>query len=127
MEARPVSDTGEVWWAGSDEWGPWTEAPAVRVIGELPTDQFQRLLEVETVGDFPERFLFGIANTAGRPAPGSPIGAIVFATPEDWDGRQPLNLGNLAYRGEATVAASRDEVPRLSDEAREKRRKGWAF
>jgi hypothetical protein len=127
LEAKPVSDTGELWWAGSDEWGPWTRAPAVKVLGELPTDQFERLLLVETVDDFPRRFLFGIAYPALRPTPGTPIGAIVFAPPEHWDGRELLNMSNLIYRGEATVCASQDEAPRLSDEEREKRRKGWAF
>jgi hypothetical protein len=122
-----MSDSGETWWAGSDEWGPWTEAPAVRVLDELPSDQFERLALVETEGAFPEQFLFGISNAARSPSPGSPIGALVFAPPEHWDGREPLNLRNLIYQGEATVCATADEAPRLSDEARERRRKGWAF
>jgi hypothetical protein len=126
-DTQAACDSQKLWWAGSDEWGPWTSAPAVRALAELPSNQFERLLLIETVTNPPERFLFGIAGPAPGPAPGSPVGAIVFSEPQGWDGEQPLNLADLRYRGEAVVAATPEEAPRLSEEDRERRRKGWAF
>ncbi len=123
-----TGDSQELWWAGSDEWGPWTSAPAVRVLAELPSHQFERLVLVETVADWPERFLFGLSHPARGPAPGSPVSALVFEPePEGWDGVQPLNLSDLRYCGEAVLAASPDEAPKISVQERERRRKGWAF
>lgn len=117
----------KLWWAGSDEWGPWTSAPAVRVLAELPSDQFARLLLVETVTDWPARFLFGLAHPGGEPTLGSPVGVLVFSEPEGWQGDKPLNIPDLHYRGEAVLTASPEEAPRLSEDERRRRRKGWAF
>jgi hypothetical protein len=117
----------DVWWAGSDEWEPWTTAPPIRVIGRLPSDDFEQLLLVETANEHPERFLFGIGQKDARPTPGSPIAAVVFEVPSHPDPREPLNLRDLRYRGEVVVSARAEEAPRLSDEDRERRRKGWAF
>jgi len=127
MNSIAPDQGGELWWAGSDEWEPWTTAPPIRVIGRLPSDDFEHLLVVETANEYPRRFLFGIGQSDARPEPGSPIAAVVFQAPDQPDPRTPLNLRDLKYQGEVVVSARQEEAPRLSDEERERRRKGWAF
>jgi hypothetical protein len=124
MNSIAPDQGGDVWWAGSDEWEPWTTPQPVRVVGRLPSDDFAQLLLVETPN---ERFLFGIGQNETRPTPGSPIAAVVFQAPSQPDPREPLNLRDLNYRGDVVVCAGQEEAPRLSDEDRERRRKGWAF
>jgi hypothetical protein len=115
------------WWAGSDEWGPWTERPAIRVLGTLPTSDFATLLRVETVADWPEQFLFGVSGLVDPSEPGARVPVMVFG-PEvvgSWDGRRPLRRRDLRYRGEAVVSARAEDVPGVGAEERERRRKGW--
>lgn len=116
---------GTSWWAGSDEYGPWTQAPAVRVLAEYPSESFAHLVLVETDEPNPRQFVFGIGWPEALPEPGRPLSARVFHPPEHWDGHSPLNLGALPFHSEAIVAARPEDAPRISAEALERRRKGW--
>lgn len=129
MNVNALDQGSEIWWAGSDEWEPWTSAPPVRVIGRLPSDDFQQLLIVETADENAERFLFGtgIGEEALPPSPGISIAAVVFKAPSESDAVGPVNLRELKYCGEVLVCARQHDAPRLSDEDRDRRRKGWAF
>jgi hypothetical protein len=125
VQPKTTDNESHVWWAGSDEWEPWIRAPAIRVLDELPSDDFKPLLLVETLGEHPEQFLFGVLGPRSSPTPGSPIGAMVFRPPERWDGTSALNLRDLSYVGEVVIGARRDDIPSLTPDQLERRRKGW--
>jgi hypothetical protein len=112
-------------WAGSDEWDPWTEAPQIRRLQAVASDSFDELWLVEALLDPPRQFLIGFGQRVTDKL-GFPRAARAFNVPVGWEGG-PLELTDLAYAGDVIVARTPDDLPSLSPERRERRRKGWAF
>ncbi len=127
-EEAPGFGPGEVYWAGSDEWAPWTSRPAVRVIEKVPSSS-GRLLRVEALTEPPEEFLFDVPFYTELVRSGGPVGALVFKSEPrlPWDGTRPLTRNDLEYQGEAVLSRRREELPFVPPEVQERRRKGWTW
>jgi hypothetical protein len=117
--------TGEVLWAGSDEWEPWTNAPQIRMLRQVPSGDFYELWLVEASLDGPTQFLVGVGTPVTERL-SFPFAARAFQVPVGWDGGA-LTLAELKYAGDIVVGKRRQDVPTLSPEQRERRRRGWAF
>ncbi len=111
------------YWIGSTEWQRWWDGEPARRLRRVLTDGDQSiaLVELERTG---EHVLVGRHSDA-EPVPGRPVEVRVFSTPEGWDEAAPLREGDLRLQSEAGLYARQEELPVVTQEARERRRRGW--
>lgn len=110
-------------WLGSTEWQRWWDGAAARRLASVPSDGSQSLALIE-LEDSGEHVLLG-RHAPAEPEPGRPVEVRVYRTPEGWDERGPLREGDLRLQSEAVLYARREELPVVSAEVRERRRRGW--
>jgi hypothetical protein len=114
-------------WIGSDEWNTWWDGEPAVVVRDVPSDGTLgialRLVRVERTG---EEVLIGRFFPLPL-TPGRPLGVTVYEIPGGWDRVSPLRERELRFHSEAGLYARPEELPVVTAEQRERRRRGWAY
>jgi hypothetical protein len=114
-------------WIGSKEYPEWWDGEPAHVVRAIETDGATGLeldlVELERTG---ERKLLG-RHVPVAVAPGRPVGVVVYTPPEGWNGHDPVAEADLRFETEPELYARPEELPVVSAERRERRRRGWAF
>jgi hypothetical protein len=114
-------------WIGSDEWSTWWDGEPAVVVRDVASDgalgiqvrlvRLERTAEEVLIGRF-----FPLPLKPGRP-----LGVVVYEAPDGWDGVAPLRERELRFQSEAALYARPEELPVVTAEQRERRRRGWAY
>jgi hypothetical protein len=114
-------------WIGSTEYRRWWDGEPARVVGPVASDGALgldlTLVELERSGD---RVLMG-RSIPVPVRPGTAVGVRIFDPPDDWDGTAPIAQRSLVGFSEPELYARPEELPVVSEERRERIRRGWGF
>lgn len=112
-------------WIGSDEWKRWWDPQPARVLRDVESDGPLELVlaELERTGEhvlIDWRFRTPVI-------PGSAVGVRIFRLPDEWDEHSPLTESQIRFASEPELYARPEEAPVVSQEKRERIRRGWVF